>query len=290
MTINNEQKVFVITDSNSVITSDGLFENNDKVLGFNFSNDSRFDDYNNDERYSALSAVDDEEKLKEDKNGLFATSVTGGKPDRHAKLFFKLLNERGGKIFLHDPATGEITLKEGSSLGSVSSNNKTSQSLAKLINENCGQNEKQGILYRVGINLKNVDFDQYSNGYVDILDLKFISTKDIQPSLQACMIYHFTFERVNTKNYEKKLGSIEIMQGFDTLHDNACINEAKVWNEMNNDSFPRRIETNWSNKYPNFPKVEVLTKIFKSLYFGDYHILIIKSNGSGKLDFVVSKT
>lgn len=238
MPSNNEQRIFVVTDNNAVINSENLFESKDEVLGVNSVYRKRYSEPYKSNEFSRSSRADSNENPK-DEFGLFVVSVTGGKPDRNAKLFFNLLNERAGGIFLHNPKTGEITLKVRASSGSVLSNSKSSQALAKLIDENCGQNAKQRILLRVGRLLKRIAHDDYFSGKVDYADFEAIN----DASIQATFIYHFIHERVNTINYEKVKGEATNQNFIDNYHNPALIAEVEVLIEMGeNATFPKRHE------------------------------------------------
>ncbi len=255
------------------------------------------DSYDKKDKNSVIyaSAIHDEEIYQEKDNqkneenlnhnfGLFVTDISGNKPDSFGKDFFKLFNKLCGNIFECSSKSGEITLKQNKSSITLISNKNVSKSLAELIEDNIEANAKQRILFRVGRELGNVDFDSYKFGFVDIFDLKYKNTDDYCNTLQACMIYHFTYERVNTENYED-VKQNKPKSEFDILHNEARNQEVKVWNEMRNDNISNVTELNWSSNHPVTNTVSSKYQ-YKSIYYGDhFKLVIIIDNYSGKLLF-----
>ncbi len=212
--------------------------------------------------------------LENGENGLFITDEKANQMNQEGIVFFKLLNSLTGNIFECNKKTGEIYLGNNKSANNITSNKNTSATLAKLIEDNIGVNANQRILFRVGKYLNQIDFDGYINGKVDIEDLKFNKTDNYKETLQSCMIYHFTYERVNTENYEKVKSQ---MINFNILHTNARNAETAVWNEMQNDSIPNIIEQNWVPNNPKTNKVDGIN-FYKSIYYGEHFRLIIQRN------------
>jgi hypothetical protein len=212
--------------------------------------------------------------LENGDNGLFITDEKANQMNHEGIVFFKLLNSLTGNIFECNKKTGEIYLGKNKSTNNITSNKNTSLNLAKLIEENIGVNAKQRILFRVGKYLNQIDFDGYINGKVDIEDLKFNNTDKYKETLQSCMIYHFTNERVNTENYEKIKDQ---MLNFNILHTNARNAEMAVWNEMQNETITSVIEQNWLPNHPKTNKVDGIN-FYKSIYYGEHFRLIIQRN------------
>lgn len=297
---NNVYGSIVITDE---VTDYVNLLNGNNVLGYQTTDE----DFNSSDRARESNSRNDQEADEEElkKFGLFVKNVDGGKPDIHGKKFFALLNSRAGNIFKWNPETGEISLKnENIASETVTSSGSVSQTLAKLIDENImhsvEENEKpdaekkkakQAIWYRVGNDLSDIPFDGYTNGKVDLLDLHFSNTKNYQNALQACMIFHFTHERVNTEDYEQKLRKKSLESEFYSHHKPACIAEAKVWNEMNNTMILERSETTplptdpriQGNKTPTYDS----KFLYQLLIYDTVNILIIKKRSNGRLKFEI---
>lgn len=247
---NNGYGVIVVGEGNDnqVTDTSSLFSNNYKILGAKYRSNSEINKNNKETESADSNSSDNAGEV-----GLFVTNESGGKPDQYAKYFFNLLKALTGNIFNCNLETGKITLQDGKTSDSVISTSKTSKTLAKIIDDNCGENATQKIMLRVGNQIRNILVDDYFSGKVDISDLNNI----LNECVQGAFIYHFIHERVNTLNYEvSKLKTLK--SDFEaSYHKPALKAEVAVLKEMGeNPTFPERFE---------FP-----VKEFKQYYFYEF--------------------